>query len=471
MALITPVELEPADRLGPVHFVAIGGAGMSGVAAAYAALGVEVSGSDREDSAVLRDLAARGVRTHVGHDAAHLGRAGTVVVSSAIGEDNPEVREARRRGLRVWHRSAALGALMVGRTGVAVSGTHGKTTTSGMVATMLAGVGADPGYVIGSPLATTGQSSALGEGPFVVEADESDGSFLQYPADVVAITNVEADHLDNWGSVAAYERGFLRLVTGRDVASVVLSADDPHTPALAEAAHGRGAQVWTVGESSEADVRLSRWELTPEVTRALLTAPDDEGTLELMVPGRFNLHNAAAAYAVGRALGRAGSELRSALSAFRGTRRRFEYRGSAAGVRVYDDYAHHPTELTALLHAAVDRVPAGGRLVVAFQPHLFSRTRAFVAEFVEALTRADLVVVCGIYPAREHQADFPGVTGHLIVDGLTRRGRTAYDAETLADAVTLLANLVDGTDVVLTVGAGDVTTLGPALLARLGGDR
>ncbi|MFP5416805.1 MAG: Mur ligase domain-containing protein, partial [Actinomycetes bacterium] len=204
MPLITPVDVVPAAGVGPVHFIAIGGAGMSGIAAAYAALGVRVSGSDRDDSAALRHLADAGVRTHVGHAADQLGDARTVVVSSAIKEDNVELAEARRRGLRVWHRSAALAALMLGRRGVAVTGTHGKTTTSGMVASMLVGVGEDPGYVIGSPLAATGESAALGSGDaFVVEADESDGSFLQYPAPIVVVTNIEADHLDNWGTPAA----------------------------------------------------------------------------------------------------------------------------------------------------------------------------------------------------------------------------------------------------------------------------
>ena len=204
MALVQPVELAPAAEVGPVHFIAIGGAGMSGIAQAYADLGVAVSGSDRDDSAVLRKLAAAGVRTHVGHAADQLGDARTVVVSSAIKPGNVELDEAHRRGLRVWHRSAALGALMLGRRGVAITGTHGKTTTTGMVATMLGRVGADPGYVIGSPLAATGESAALGTGEaFVVEADESDGSFLQYPAGIVVITNIEVDHLDNWGTAEA----------------------------------------------------------------------------------------------------------------------------------------------------------------------------------------------------------------------------------------------------------------------------
>lgn len=464
MRLVEPVALEPADRIGAVHFIAIGGAGMSGVAAAYAALGVEVSGSDRADSPILEDLRGMGVTTFVGHDARQLGRASTVVVSSAITGDNPELVEARRRGLRVWHRSAALGALMLTRRGVAVSGTHGKTTTSGMVATMLGGVGGDPGYVIGSPLAATARSSALGEGPaFVVEADESDGSFLQYPAEVVAVTNVEADHLDTWGSVEAYEAGFAAFVTGPHVRAVVLSADEAHTPALAEAATGAGARVWTVGEASHADVRLTDLAFSPDQARARLVSADDDGELLLGVPGRHNLHNAATAYAVGLALGYDGAALRDALGDFRGTYRRFEFKGSAHGVRVFDDYAHHPTEVEALLRAATGT----GRVVVAFQPHLYSRTQAFAEAFADALSLADEVVVCGIYPAREAQEDFPGVTSHLLEGPLRDRGVVTSHAETLDDAVDVLASRVRAGDLVLTVGAGDVTLVGPRLLLRL----
>lgn len=465
MALVKPVDLEPADRIGPVHFIAIGGSGMSGVAAAYAELGVEVSGSDRADSPTLDELNRAGITTYVGHDPQHLGRAATVVISSAIGESNPELAEARQRGLRVWHRSAALAALMVTRRGIAVSGTHGKTTTTGLVATMLTGVGCAPGYVIGSPLAATGRSSALGAGSaFVVEADESDGSLLQYPAEVVVVTNVEADHLDTWGSVEAYEAGFTAFVTRSTVRTVVLSADDAHTPALKQAAQAAGAQVWTVGEAPHADVRLTDLTLTPELTRARLIGPDDDGVLALAVPGRHNLHNAAAAYAVGVALGYPGADVRAALGEFTGTHRRFEFKGEARGVRVYDDYAHHPTEVEALLGSTTGH----GRVVVAFQPHLFSRTRAFADAFVEALAVADVVVVCGIYPAREVQEDFPEVTGRLLADPLGARGVATSYAATLSEAVEILATEVREGDVVLTVGAGDVTLLGPQLLERLG---
>ncbi len=469
MALVQPVELAPAAEVGPVHFIAIGGAGMSGIAQAYADLGVAVSGSDRDDSAVLRKLAAAGVRTHVGHAADQLGDARTVVVSSAIKPGNVELDEAHRRGLRVWHRSAALGALMLGRRGVAITGTHGKTTTTGMVATMLGRVGADPGYVIGSPLAATGESAALGTGEaFVVEADESDGSFLQYPAGIVVITNIEVDHLDNWGTAEAYVDGFVRLGAADQVEVVVMTADEDTSRAVGDALRGRGKTVVTYGEAPDADIRLTDLELTPDVTAATLAADGDTGRLALAVPGRFNLHNAAAAYAVGRALGLDGAELREALGSFAGTHRRFEAKGEVDGVRVYDDYAHHPTEVAAVLRAARPRVVPGGRLVACFQPHLFSRTRDFLDEFAAALALADVVVVAGIYPAREDAADFPGVTATALAERVRALGHEATVVEDLPDVAPALAGLVRPGDLVLTIGAGSITTVGADLVARLG---
>ncbi len=472
MALVTPAPLRPATEIGPVHFIAIGGAGMSGIAQAYADLGIEVSGSDREDSAALRKLAAAGVRTHVGHDAAQLGDARTVVVSSAIKPGNVELDEARRRGLRVWHRSAALGALMLGRRGIAVTGTHGKTTTTGMVATMLLGVDADPGYVIGSPLATSGESAALGGGPaFVVEADESDGSFLQYPAEIVVITNIEADHLDNWGTPERYAEGFVELGSADGVRVVVSSADEPAAREVAARLRAAGKRVLTYGEAADADLRLASVELTPSTTAATLHDGTDAGRIELAVPGRFNLHNAAAAYAVGRELGLDGGRLRAALGAFAGTQRRFEFKGAAAGVRVYDDYAHHPTEVTAILRAARPRVVEGGRLVACFQPHLFSRTRDFLDAFAEALTLADVIVLSGIYPAREDAVDFPGITSGVLAERVRARGSEVTVVDEVADAAAAVAGLARPGDLVLTIGAGTVTTVGPALLAALEGER
>lgn len=469
MPLIEPVTVEPLADLGPVHFIAIGGAGMSGIAAAYAAAGVPVSGSDRDDSAALHSLAEAGITTHVGHDPDQLGQARTVVVSSAIKPDNVELVEARRRGLRIWHRSTALAALMLGRLGVAIAGTHGKTTTTGMVATMLLDLGEDPGYVIGSPLAGSGRSAALGTGaPFVVEADESDGSFLQYPARIVVVTNIEADHLDNWGTREAYEDGFVRLCTAPGVEAAILNADDARCIEVAGRVRTAGKRVILVGESPRADVRLTELELGPGLTKAQLRAAPDAGPLSLAVPGRFNLANAAAAYAVGRELGHEGPAVRAALATFTGTHRRFEFRGVCGGVRVYDDYAHHPTEVAAILAAARASVPPGGRLIACFQPHLFSRTRDFADEFAEALTLADVAVIAGIYPAREEAIDFPGVSSEDLGERARARGLPTTVVPDLADVADVVAGLAHPGDLVLTIGAGSITTVGPAVLSRLG---
>lgn len=465
MPLVESVPLVGVHELGPVHFIAVGGAGMSGIAAAYADAGVRVTGSDAADSAALRQLQQRGIDVHVGHDAANLGEAGTVVVSSAIREGNVELVEARRRGVRVWHRSAALGALMLGRRGAAITGTHGKTTTTGMTAQLLAELGVDPSYVIGSPLAATGRSSHLGTGEaFVVEADESDGSFLQYPAEVVAVTNIEADHLDNWGTAENYFEGFVRLCRQPLVRTVVLSSDDPGTQALRPLLEGDARRVVTVGEAPGADVRLTDLVVDQPAARATLVAADDAGDLRLSVPGHYNLHNAAVAYAIGRALGLPGSELRAAAQAFRGTHRRFSFVGEVNGARLYDDYAHHPTEVRALLTAARP-IAAGGRLVACFQPHLFTRTRDFAGEFGAALALADEVVVLDVYPAREDP--IAGVTGELVADAARAEGaRVTYVADK-SDAPRVLAGLLKPGDVALTIGAGDVTAVGPATVAQV----
>jgi UDP-N-acetylmuramate--alanine ligase len=467
MALIEPVPLLGLAELGAVHFIAAGGAGMSGIAAMYAERGVPTSGSDQADSPTLTTLADAGVRTFVGHAAEQLGAATTVVVSSAVRETNPELAEARRRGLRIWHRSAALGALMLGRRGVAITGTHGKTTTSAMTATLLAAAGADPSYVVGSPLTSTGRSYRLGHGAaFVVEADESDGSYLQYPAEIVVITNVESDHLDNWGTPERYAEGFVRLATADSVAAVVISADDLGARALTAAIRASGKLVRTFGESPEADVRLTGLSFSGRGATAQLASAGDLGPLKLAVPGRYNLHNAAAAYAVGRLLGVPGPELRAGAGTFAGTQRRFQPVGEVAGIRIFDDYAHHPTEVAATLTAARGLVD-GGRLVACFQPHLFTRTRDFAAEFGQALTLADQILVLGIYPAREDP--IPGVTGRLVADAATAvagAGRVAY-AETLDEGVAALSGLLQPGDVVVTIGAGNVTSVGPRVAARL----
>ncbi len=413
----------------------------------------------------MRRLASFGIHTFVGHRAEQIGNARTVVVSSAVKESNPELAAAREKGLLVWHRSAALAALMMGRTGISIAGTHGKTTTSAMTSVMLSEAGADPSYVIGAPLQSSGASAHLGAGStFVVEADESDGSFRQYPTVVAVVTNVEADHLDNWGTPEAYAAGYVQFCSSRTVATVVLDADDPGCRRLGAELEGGAAALLRVGESEDADVRLTDLRLDDSTTAATLTWPGGTGELSLSVPGRHNLHNAAAAFAVGLHLGLDPVLLLDGARRFGGTERRFQLVGEVGGVRVVDDYAHHPTEIAATLKAA--RAAVGqGRVVAAFQPHLYSRTRDFATEFGVELAQADVVVVTDVYAAREQPME--GVTSELVVAAAKDAGADVTYVPSLDDVPAILAGLVRPGDLVLTLGAGDVTTVGPLLVSLL----
>lgn len=458
----------PGD-LGRVHLVGVGGAGMSAVALLLAARGAPVSGCDARESAVLAALRAAGVRTSVGHDAAHAADADTLVVSSAVRATNPDVVAARERGLRVLHRSVALASLMRDRRTVAVAGAHGKTTTSAMVARVLAEAGRDPSYAIGA--AVDGPVGARhGEGDVLVaEADESDGSFLAYAPEVAIVTNVEPDHLDHYGTREAFEAAFVafagRVVPG---GALVACADDPGARRLAEAAATAAphVRVVTYGTAPDALVRLDAWRPTGDggSTTVHDTRDGATATLALQVPGAHNGLDAAAAWTAARLLGVDGDVAAAALAGFRGTGRRFEDRGTRAGVRVVDDYAHHPTEVAALL-AAARGVAGEGRVLVLFQPHLYSRTRAFAREFADALAAADLAVVTDVYAAREDPE--PGVTGALITD-LMPEGRGLFVADRRAAAAAVGAAARPG-DLVLTVGAGDVTELAPVVLDAVGG--
>ncbi|KAB2343105.1 UDP-N-acetylmuramate--L-alanine ligase [Actinomadura rudentiformis] len=462
MSLINPGEIVPADELGAVHFIAIGGAGMSGIARIMLKRGIAVSGSDARDSELLGQLSDLGAKVFVGHDAAYVGDADTVVVSTAIRDTNPELVAARERGLRVLHRSAALASLMAGRRAVAVAGTHGKTTTTSMLTVALQHAGADPSYCIGGQLVTTGLGADEGTGDvFVAEADESDGSFLMYTPHIAVITNVEADHLDNYGGFEKVKENFARFVERIEPGgTLVAGADDPVAMELAAQARGRGLTVVTYGEAAGADLRVTGF--TP---RGLGSRFEIEGLGEvtLGVPGRHNALNATAVVAVARALGRDLAEVLRGLTAFGGAMRRLEPKGKAGGVEVFDSYAHHPTELSADLEATRDYADQIGaaRIVAVFQPHLYSRTRFFAAEFGEALGLADVAVVLDVYGAREDPE--PGVTGELVADAVPASTETVYAPvwDEVPETVTALAR---PGDVVITLGAGDVTLLGPKIL-------
>jgi UDP-N-acetylmuramate--alanine ligase len=465
---IMAAEPVPADRLGRVHFAGIGGAGMSGIARIMLARGIPVSGSDSAPSAMLDELAALGASVHVGHSSGHLGSLGagdTLVVSSAIRPDNPELTEASRRGMRVLHRAAALASVMAGRRVIAIAGTHGKTTTTSMLTTVLRECGADPGYVIGGILTETGLGAEDGTGPdFVAEADESDGSFLLLSPDVAVITNVEADHLDNYANLADIEAAFTTF-GGRVSGTVLTCADDPGAEVVAARLERIiPTRVRRYGESGHADYRLS--EVRSHGMAVSFAVCSDHGPfgeslshMTVGVPGHHNALNATAAFAAAVELGFAPPRVAAAIAGYRGARRRLELKGEA-------DYAHHPTELAADLRAARD-IADGGQVIAIFQPHLYSRTRIFATEFGRALGLADEAVVLDVYAAREDPE--PGVTGRLVADAVP--GGQARFVPDRAGVAALIAQIAEPGSVVLTMGAGDVTKLGPQLVEVLSGRR
>jgi UDP-N-acetylmuramate--alanine ligase len=465
------VTRQAGSELGNVHFVGIGGAGMSGIARILLARGVAVSGSDARGSATSEALAALGATVHIGHAGTNVGPdVETVVVSTAIRDANPEVVEAHRRGLRVLRRAAALAAVMSGKRGIAIAGTHGKTSTTSMLVTAAQACDADPAYAIGGDLAGSGANAGDGGGElFVAEADESDGSFLLLSPYAAVVTNVEADHLDQHGTAEQVALVFEQFVRRIDPDGfLVVCTDDPGARRTARAARDAGLTVRTYGESERADLRLTA--ISEDATGTTWSAvldgkPLDTGPVRVPVPGRHMALNSAAALLTGLELGLPAAGLVDGLGRYAGVRRRFELKGSAAGVTVYDDYAHHPTEVAAQLRAA--RTVAGtGRVLVAFQPHLFSRTEAFAADFGAALGLADEVIVLDVYAAREDPV--PGVTGALVADAVPLTDGHVLFAPDRGTVAAELASRAKPGDLVITMGAGDVTALGPDVLAALG---
>ncbi len=452
------------------HFIGIGGAGMSALARVLHERGVPVSGSDLKESRYASALASLGISVAIGHAAENLGDPEVVVVSSAIPESNPELLEARRRGIPVWSRAEMLAHLGAGRKTLAVAGTHGKTTTSSMLATVLAHLGCDPTFLIGGELNDMGSNARNGSGEhYVVEADESDGSFVCLDPYVAVVTNIEADHLDHYGSLDDVVAAFGEFIGKTDPDGfVVACADDPR---LTEVARSRSrARVITYGASAAADVRFSLVEQQGIGWAFDVAFPD--GTVlrcQTSVPGAHNASNATAVLAVTWALGLDAQAATEAVRAFSGVRRRFERVGEQGGVTVVDDYAHHPTEVRATLAAA--RQATGARRILAvFQPHRYSRTAALAQEFGAAFGDADQVVLMDVYAAGE--APIPGVSGKSVLDALLEhepRAEAAYFPHR-ADVAPYVARRARPGDLVITLGAGDVTLLARDIVRELAGE-
>jgi UDP-N-acetylmuramate--alanine ligase len=470
---VTPQPL-PAD-LRRVHMVGIGGAGMSGIARILLDRGAQVSGSDAKESRGVLALRARGAVIRIGHDPASLdllgGGATTVITThAAIPKTNPELVEARRRGIPVVLRPAVLAKLMAGYRRVMVTGTHGKTSTTSMLIVALQHCGLDPSFAVGGELGEAGTNAHHGSGDFfVAEADESDGSLLEYSPDVAVVTNIEADHLDFFGSSHAYTAVFDdfagRLAPG---GTLVVCVDDPGAAGLAERTASRGVRLLRYGSRADANLDgvLLSWEQqgTGAVAHLQLANESLPRVMRLAVPGRHMALNALGALLAAVQAGAEPECVLDGLAGFEGVRRRFELVGVADSVRVFDDYAHHPTELRATL-AAVRTVleqSGGGRAIAVFQPHLYSRTEAFAEEFGHALDDADEVFVLDVYGAREQPV--AGISGATVAAHVGSPVHYVPDFSAVADRV---ADVAAPGDIVITMGAGDVTMLGGEILNSL----
>ena len=446
-----------------VHLIGIGGAGMRGLAELLLARGIRVSGSDLKGSRGLGELQRLGATVFVGHDPEQLeasGRPDAVVISTAIPDVNPELVAAREMSIPVWARAQVLAALMAGSRGLAVAGTHGKTTTTSMLSTILGRAGVDPTYVIGGDLNESGSGARSGNGEwFLAEADESDGSFLLLEPEIAVVTNIEADHLDFYRDEDEIRAAFAQFVMR--AGQVVMCADDPgalHSLSLA----GRAALSYGVTPGSDAvltvrDARAARASGTLEIG-------GERVELRLGVPGAHNLLNAAGAVLAATLAGVEPSDAVRALRSYRGVRRRFEFRGVAGGAEFFDDYAHHPTEIAATLRAARN---GHGRILAVFQPHRYSRTRALWRDLGQSLADADLVIVTEIYGAGEEP--LPGVTGKLVVEALAEAepAKRILYLPHRPDVVRFLASEVRSGDLVLTLGAGDITTIPDEAIERV----
>jgi UDP-N-acetylmuramate--alanine ligase len=447
------------DQLGKVHFIGIGGSGMSGIARILIGMGHVVTGSDLRDSSNVAALRELGAKIYIGHDQSHLGNPDTVVVTSALWPTNPEYLLAKERGIPVIHRSQALAKLASSKRLIAVAGAHGKTTSTGMVITALMSMGQDPSFVNGGVINSVGQSSSSGTGElFVIEADESDGSFLLYDTAISLITNVDPDHLDHYGSIEAFHKVFADFAN-KSKELVVISSDDQGAKEVAKLIT---KPMITFGEAKDATVRVQNIREDARVSFELVYK-EEKSSAKLILAGRHNALNAAGAVATLVSLGFDFQASVIEVAKFEGTERRFELHGQERGVSVYDDFAHHPTEVQAALNGA-RAVVGSGKLITVFQPHLYSRTRLFAKEFAQVLAESDEVVLLDIYAAREDPE--PGVTGELILNNFSDQSKIHY-APNWEEASAKAASLADSGDFIVTMGCGDVYRMVPQLLQAL----
>lgn len=461
---IPTLNVPTLDGVRRVHMVGIGGAGMSGIARLLLARGIAVSGSDLKDSRGLEDLRQAGAVVSVGHRAQQIGEADAVGVSTAIPDSNAEVRAALERGIPVYARAQLLAALAKGRRTIAVSGTHGKTTTTSMLAVILERAGVDPSFVIGGDLNESGSGARHGDGPvFVAEADESDGSFLLLSPEVAVVTNVEADHLDFYRGGENEIRAAFSAFLNSAERSLVCGDD---TGARAALADSKAAAV-TYGVGSENDVKVVASPAEgSESGGGSVALPDGSVvSFSLQLPGVHNVLNAAAALLAAELAGVEPGLAAASLATFTGVRRRFEYRGEAGGARFVDDYAHHPTEVAATV--AASREGEARRVLAVFQPHRYTRTQALWEPLGRSLAGADVVVVTDVYGAGEQP--IPGVTGKLLVDALTEGspGKRVVYLPHRTDLAPFLASEVSEGDLVLTLGAGDITMVADETIERM----
>lgn len=444
-----------------VHFIGIGGAGMSGLARIALSHSIHVSGSDEKDSSVVKALIALGATIATSHSAQNVDGADLVVYSTAISVNNPELIRARELGIDILTRAAALSILMSDSISIAVAGTHGKTTTSSMLAVALQACGADPSFAIGGTITASGSNAHRGTGEiFVAEADESDGSFIEYHPFAAIVTNVEHDHVDFFATPESVESAFIAFAaTINPDGFLTYCADDEGALKLAEQTTGLRRISYGVREGS--DLTLDSIELLAMGSHArAIWHGKSIGFIELQVPGHHNLLNAAAVLATGLQLGFNAVDLLQGLAVFRGTGRRFEVKGTVHGVRVIDDYGHHPTEIDVTLRAA-RRYAGDGRLIVIFQPHRYSRTQAFAAGFAQSLALADRAIVLEIYAASEKQ--IPGVTAKMITDLMDK-------GEYIPNFIEVTESVIEAAepgDVIITLGAGDVSSLAPIIVDGL----